>query len=172
MPLSALFILFDFVVQNPHHADTRANLTLMDIASGHFSQLEHISAGSLPGNHLSEFAHIARRYVQESAAPPPAAGPSTLQVTPADASLARIAAGDTVSIARGVCDWVNKLSGSFLIVRQTFQNHEMSSSTGGVAYMGNSINFDETGVFDDFVGTADFLSDLDVRALLSSSFLI
>lgn len=178
MPLSALFVLFDFVVQNPHHADIRANLTFMDIASGHFSQLEHVSAGSLPGNHLSEFAHIARRYVQESPAPPPAAGPSTgqvtpsLGVTPADASLARIAAGDTVSIARGVCDWVNKLSGSFLIVRQTFQNHEMSSSMGGVAYMGNSINFDESSVFDDFAGTADFLSDVDVRALLSSSFLI
>lgn len=43
---------------------------------------------------------------------------------------------------------------------------------GGVTYMGNSMNFDESIVFDDFTGTADFLSDVDVRALLSSSFLI
>lgn len=178
MPLSALFILFDFIVQSPHHADTRANLTLMDIVSGHFSQLEHVSAGSLPGNHLSEFAHIARRYVQEMPTPPADTRPSTAQVnpalgvTPADASLATIAAGDTVSTARGVCDWVKKFSGSFLIVRQTFQNHEMSSSMGGVEYMGNSINFDESILFDDFTRTADFFSDVDVRALLSSSLLI
>lgn len=106
MPLSAIFILFDFIVQSPHHADTRANLTLMDIVSGHFSQLEHVSAGSLPGNHLSEFAHIARRYVQELPTPPADTRPSTgkatttLDVTQTDASLETGAAGDTVSKAR------------------------------------------------------------------------
>lgn len=115
MPLSALFVLFDFIVQNPYHADTRANLTLLDIASGHFSQLEHVSAGSLPGNHLSEYAHIARRYVQELPAPPSSDGPSmgqattTLGVIRADASLPTSAAGATVSIARGAYDWVNIL---------------------------------------------------------------
>ncbi|KAJ9156664.1 Fungal specific transcription factor [Pleurostoma richardsiae] len=70
MPLSALFILFDFVIHNPFHSDTRSNLTLLDVASGHFSLLEHVSAGLLPGNHLSEFAHIARQYVQELPVPP------------------------------------------------------------------------------------------------------
>lgn len=108
MPLSSLFILFDFIVQNPHHADTRSNLTLLDIASGHFSQLEHVSAGSLPGNHLSEFAHIARRYVQELPAPAPSpAGPgmgqptTTLEFTQRDASLEVGTARDTVSAAPG-----------------------------------------------------------------------
>lgn len=43
---------------------------------------------------------------------------------------------------------------------------------GATEYMGNGINFDESTAFDDFAGTADFLSDMDVRALLSSSFLI
>lgn len=103
MPLSALFILFDFIIQNPHHADTRANLTLLDIASGHFSQLEHVSAGALPGNYLSEFAHIARRYVQELSTPAPATGPNvgqpttTLAVTQLGASLESGRAGGTVS---------------------------------------------------------------------------
>lgn len=111
MPLSALFILFDFVIQNPHHADTRANLTLLDIASGHFSQLEHVSAGALPGNYLSEFAHIARRYVQEWSKPAPATGPNvgqpttTLAVTQMNASLESGRAGDTVSTGLSVCDW-------------------------------------------------------------------
>lgn len=107
MPLSALFILFDFIVQNPHHADTRANLTLLDIASGHFSQLEHVSAGVLPGNHLSEFAHIARRYVQELPPPRSAASQGTgqsttgLGTTEPDASLEASAARDTVSAVSG-----------------------------------------------------------------------
>ncbi|CAK7226196.1 hypothetical protein SEUCBS140593_006159 [Sporothrix eucalyptigena] len=66
MPLSALFVLFDFVIHNPHHSSTRSNLTLLDIASGHFSLLEHASGGLLPGGYLSEFAHIAKRYVDDS----------------------------------------------------------------------------------------------------------
>lgn len=65
MPLSALFILFDFIIYNPLHPDVRSNLTLLDIAVGHFSLLDHASDGSLPGSHLSEFSHIARRYVHE-----------------------------------------------------------------------------------------------------------
>lgn len=48
----------------------------------------------------------------------------------------------------------------------------MSSRMNGVEKMSNSMNFDESICFDDFAGTADFLSDVDVRALLSSSFLI
>lgn len=110
MPLSALFILFDFVVQNPQHADTRANLTLLDIVSGHFSQLEHVSGGALPGNYLSEFAHIARRYVQELPTPPPAASPSTGQVSttlgtvPMSASMEACAARDAVSLALDAYD--------------------------------------------------------------------
>ncbi|KAH6869509.1 fungal-specific transcription factor domain-containing protein [Thelonectria olida] len=65
MPLSALFILFDFIIHNPRHPDTRANVVLLDIVSGHFSFLEHASAGSMPGNYLSEFAQIAKQYLQE-----------------------------------------------------------------------------------------------------------
>lgn len=178
MPLSALFILFDFVVQNPHHAETRANLTLLDIVSGHFSQLEHVSAGSLPGNYLSESAHIARRYVQELPTPPSYDGPSMGQATTelgviqADAPLATSAASDTVSIAQGAYDWVNKLSSSFLMFQQSFQTYEMTSRVDGVEDMRDRMNFDESICFDDFAGTADFLSDVDVRALLSSSFLM
>lgn len=65
MPLSALFILFDFVIHNPNHPDTQSNITLLNIVSGHFNFLEHASHGSLPGSHLSRFAHIAQEYVQE-----------------------------------------------------------------------------------------------------------
>ncbi|KAF3392675.1 hypothetical protein F1880_008625 [Penicillium rolfsii] len=64
MPLSALFILFDFVIHSPTHPETREHLILLDILSGHFSLLEHRSAGSLPGNYLSRFAHIARQYAE------------------------------------------------------------------------------------------------------------
>ncbi|KAJ5354050.1 hypothetical protein N7541_006614 [Penicillium brevicompactum] len=64
MPLSALFILFDFIIHCPARPDIREKLTLLDILSGHFSMLEHASGGLLPGNYLSRFAHIARRHVE------------------------------------------------------------------------------------------------------------
>ncbi|OJD30283.1 fungal specific transcription factor domain containing protein [Diplodia corticola] len=65
MPLSALFILFDFVVHNPVHPETNNNLALLDIAGGHFSHLECVSRGTLPASLVAEFAHIARQYVQD-----------------------------------------------------------------------------------------------------------
>ncbi|GME58263.1 Fungal specific transcription factor domain containing protein [Neofusicoccum parvum] len=65
MPLSALFILFDFVVHNPVHPETNSNLALLDIAGGHFSHLEYVSHGTLPASLVAEFAHIARQYVQD-----------------------------------------------------------------------------------------------------------
>lgn len=64
MPLSALFILFDLVIQNPQHPDNNINIKLLDIVAWHFALLDYRSAGMLPGTHPSEFVHIAREYVQ------------------------------------------------------------------------------------------------------------
>ncbi|KAF9889631.1 hypothetical protein FE257_007139 [Aspergillus nanangensis] len=63
MPLSALFIIFDFVVHHPHSPRSRQNLMLLDIVSGHFSLLEHASNGSLPAGYLRYFSHIAQQYI-------------------------------------------------------------------------------------------------------------
>jgi hypothetical protein len=38
---------------------------LLDIVSGHFSLLEHVSRGALPGNYLSRFGNMARQYVEK-----------------------------------------------------------------------------------------------------------
>ncbi|KAE8354945.1 fungal-specific transcription factor domain-containing protein [Aspergillus coremiiformis] len=65
MPLVALFILFDFVVHNPTHPETKTNLAMLDIVSGHFALLEHASNGSVPGSLVSEFAHIAHQHVKD-----------------------------------------------------------------------------------------------------------
>lgn len=70
MPLCALFIIFDFVVHNPDHPETRDNLTLLDILSGHFSLLENASKGSMPGGYLSYFNHTARNYVRNRPSQP------------------------------------------------------------------------------------------------------
>lgn len=70
MPLSALFILFDFVVHNPSHPETQSNLSLLGIAAGYFYRLEYASGGSLPSSLLSDFAHIAWQYVQASESQP------------------------------------------------------------------------------------------------------
>ena len=65
MPLSALFILFDFVVHNPTHPETKSNLSLLGVAAGYFCRLEYASKGSLPSSLLSDFAAIARQYVDD-----------------------------------------------------------------------------------------------------------
>jgi hypothetical protein len=64
LPLSALFILFDFVIHHPTNPEIRSYLTLLDIVAGHFSQLDHASNGVIPSSYLSEFSHMARQYVQ------------------------------------------------------------------------------------------------------------
>lgn len=38
---------------------------MLDIGSGHFSRIEYRSGGYLPGSLISEFAHIARDYVND-----------------------------------------------------------------------------------------------------------
>ncbi|KAB8273783.1 cytochrome P450 [Aspergillus minisclerotigenes] len=65
MPLVALFLLFDFVIHNPTHSETKTNLAMLDIVSGHFALVEHASNGSLPCSLVSEFAHIARQHVRD-----------------------------------------------------------------------------------------------------------
>ncbi|KAL2012373.1 hypothetical protein VTN00DRAFT_5091 [Thermoascus crustaceus] len=65
MPLTALFILFDLVVHNPTHRETRSNLALLDVVAGYFSRLEYATGGSIPSSLLSDFAHIARQFVRE-----------------------------------------------------------------------------------------------------------
>ncbi|PYH69236.1 Zn(II)2Cys6 transcription factor [Aspergillus vadensis CBS 113365] len=65
LPLGALFILFDFVIHNPMHPETPNNLSLLDVAAGHFSLLEYKSGGFVPASLLTEFAHIARQYIRD-----------------------------------------------------------------------------------------------------------
>ncbi|KAH8819358.1 fungal-specific transcription factor domain-containing protein [Xylogone sp. PMI_703] len=65
IPLVALFILFDFVIHNPHHPETKKNLAFLDIVAGYFTRLDFTSEGSIPGSLLAEFTHIARQFVQE-----------------------------------------------------------------------------------------------------------
>ncbi|KAI8649618.1 Fungal-trans domain-containing protein [Fusarium keratoplasticum] len=62
VPVSALFILFDFVIHNPNHGETRANLSLLDSIAGYFSLVECASKGGLPAGILSGFSSIAREY--------------------------------------------------------------------------------------------------------------
>lgn len=65
IPLTALFVLFDMVVQDGrvHSPETQSNLALLDMAAGHFSRIEYASGGTLPGSLIAEFAHVAREYV-------------------------------------------------------------------------------------------------------------
>ncbi|KAJ5257874.1 hypothetical protein N7497_000831 [Penicillium chrysogenum] len=63
MPLSAVFVLFDFVIHNPAHRETESNIAFLDQAAAYFSQLDYASKGALPGSIISSFAGIARQYI-------------------------------------------------------------------------------------------------------------
>lgn len=63
MPISATFILFDFIIHDPTHDKTRSNLSLLGIAAGYFCSLEYASGGALQTSLLSDIAHIARDYI-------------------------------------------------------------------------------------------------------------
>ncbi|KAH7318101.1 fungal-specific transcription factor domain-containing protein [Stachybotrys elegans] len=72
LPLSAVFILFDFVIHNPSHRESRMNLSVLDKAAGYFSLLSLAAGESLPGEVPAELTRIAREYywkVQNEAAP-------------------------------------------------------------------------------------------------------
>ncbi|KAL4965485.1 transcription factor domain-containing protein [Aspergillus stella-maris] len=100
IPLSAMFILFDFVVHHPNDPDIRGYLTLLDIVAGHFSQLDHASNGTIQSSYLSEFSHTARQYIQneqnkqsEQAPAPPV--PSESQPPAADTMAPTMISGDS-----------------------------------------------------------------------------
>lgn len=85
-------MLFDIVIHDPQLPDTASNLALLDMAAGHFSRIEFVSGGAVPGSLIAEFAKIARDYVNEiqqseqrttDAAKPPTAVSTTAAQEPA-----------------------------------------------------------------------------------------
>lgn len=64
VPLTALFILFDFIIHNPTHQETDRNIALLGIVVGYFSRLEFGSGGHFPTSFLFDFVQIVREYIQ------------------------------------------------------------------------------------------------------------
>ncbi|KIW26107.1 uncharacterized protein PV07_09234 [Cladophialophora immunda] len=62
-PLSAFFSLFHLVIDNPHHAETRDNLTFLDVAAGYFRRLEYIMKQEFPFSIFPKLAAVAHEYV-------------------------------------------------------------------------------------------------------------
>ncbi len=65
MPTSALFVIFDFVIHNPTHSSTERNLALLDQVAAYLTLLDIASRGNIPGSVMSQFAGIARQYVDK-----------------------------------------------------------------------------------------------------------
>ncbi|OAL04209.1 hypothetical protein IQ06DRAFT_95615 [Phaeosphaeriaceae sp. SRC1lsM3a] len=64
MPMVAMFIVFDFVVHNPLHPETRKNLSYLDIAAAHYARLDLLAQGTIHDAKVAEFTSIARLYVE------------------------------------------------------------------------------------------------------------
>jgi hypothetical protein len=63
-PMVATLVLFDLVVQNSTHAETKRNLVYLDIAAGYFQRLDLAVDGSPVGYLIAEFSTIAKDYVR------------------------------------------------------------------------------------------------------------
>jgi hypothetical protein len=60
----AMFIIFDFVVHNPLHPETRKNLSYLDIVAAHYARLDLLAQGTIHDAKVAEFTTIARLYVE------------------------------------------------------------------------------------------------------------
>jgi hypothetical protein len=95
MPMVAMFIIFDFVIHNPLHAETKKNLSYLDIVAAHFARLDLLAQGTIHDAKVAEFTSIARLYVEtlsrdqaNTASDTTIAGPSLRRVLPVDSNLA------------------------------------------------------------------------------------
>ncbi|KAL2850203.1 hypothetical protein BJY01DRAFT_210189 [Aspergillus pseudoustus] len=66
VPLSASFILFDFIVHHPAHQETAGTLSLLSAVAAYFCHLDYTSSGMMPVSLLSDMASMARDYVRDS----------------------------------------------------------------------------------------------------------
>lgn len=67
MPQSALFLLFDFVIEYPGHPETKKNLSYMQIVASYFVRLQYSTNIGVYGTIPSEFFQIAAKFIEDMA---------------------------------------------------------------------------------------------------------
>lgn len=65
MPQSALFILFDVIVESPTDSRTKKSLSYLQILVGYFARLAYATGKELMGSMPCEFFQMAAKFVQE-----------------------------------------------------------------------------------------------------------
>lgn len=65
MPQSALFILFDVIVESPTDPGTKKSLSHLQILVAYFARLAYATGNELIGSVPSEFFQMATKFVQE-----------------------------------------------------------------------------------------------------------
>ncbi|KAK5044674.1 hypothetical protein LTR84_010566 [Exophiala bonariae] len=69
-PMSAFTSLFVFVVNSPNSPTVQADLSLLDIAAGHFSHMEYLTSLELGASFSREAARLAREVVGKARSKP------------------------------------------------------------------------------------------------------
>lgn len=64
MPQAALFVLFDFIIENPCHEETKKNLSYMQIATSYFMRLQYVTGNMAFGTISTQFLQIATKFVE------------------------------------------------------------------------------------------------------------
>ncbi|RKK21210.1 hypothetical protein BFJ67_g17402 [Fusarium oxysporum f. sp. cepae] len=67
MPQSALFLLFDFIIENPCHEETQKDLSYMQIIASYFMRLQYATQDDADSTLSTEFYQIASKFVENVA---------------------------------------------------------------------------------------------------------
>ncbi|KAI3572434.1 hypothetical protein IWW34DRAFT_891967 [Fusarium oxysporum f. sp. albedinis] len=67
MPQSALFLLFDFIIEHPLDSEARHNLSYIQLAASYFTRLQFATKNDIDGTIPAEFLQIATKFVEDMA---------------------------------------------------------------------------------------------------------
>ncbi|KAG4254691.1 hypothetical protein FPRO03_14174 [Fusarium proliferatum] len=67
IPQSALFLLFDFIIENPCHEETQKDLSYMQMVASYFMRLQYATPDDADSALSTEFYQIASKFVEDVA---------------------------------------------------------------------------------------------------------
>ncbi|RKL20918.1 hypothetical protein BFJ72_g14959 [Fusarium proliferatum] len=67
MPQSALFLLFDFIIENPYHEETQKDLSYMQMVASYFMRFQYATKDNADSTLSTELYQIASKFLEDVA---------------------------------------------------------------------------------------------------------
>ncbi|KAK5055327.1 hypothetical protein LTR84_013077 [Exophiala bonariae] len=164
IPLSAFLSLFHLVIDNPKHAETRDNLTFLDVAAGYFRRLEYATKQEFPFSIFPKLVSVAQEFVQKlplAAATASAMEVETLPISEDEVGMGagvelQTISGSGISVSPEVSFQAQNVFGEALYgMNGNIQLDQQSLSAEQVGYRGDGTSFTDNEVVDFFGNLLD-----------------